>query len=93
MTPTEEHRAKYQALAKQKHLAITNLTLFGVRDVEHLRTLLAADEHLNNIPLRRFDNLTHTYNLYHPRDRMTLCEGCCVYKELLRQIAEAEAQP
>ena len=82
------HREKFAKMADEKGIAITNLSLFGVSGKLHLKELYEADRHLNNIPLKRFDTLTDMYNLYNPRKRMCLSDGCCIYKELLRQIAE-----
>ena len=84
----QDHRIKYAAICKDRGLAITNLNLFGVKDMEELQAKLAEDEHLNNIPLKRFDALTALYNVHNPRSRMSLAEGCCAYKELLKQMVE-----
>ena len=80
------HDQYYLELAKEHHIALTNLDLFGVRSLVHLRELLAKDEHLNNIPLRRFDSLTTSYNVYNSQARLTLAEGACIYKALLKQM-------
>lgn len=89
---TTTHQEKYQAFAKAHHLAITKAELFGLKGLDDLKAKLAADPHLNNIPLGRFDMMTHSYNAYNPQNRMTLADGCCAYKELLRQLAEAPAR-
>jgi hypothetical protein len=85
---SESHREKYRRFARERHIAITNLSLFRVSSLWRLRELAAADPHLNNISLALFDGLTHSYNFYNPRNRMTLAEGTSVYKTLLLDLAE-----
>jgi len=80
------HADKFRAMAKEKHIAITNLSLFGLRGEEHLRELLREDKHLNNIPLRLFDGLTGAFNSMHPVMRMSLSEGTYIYKQLLEDL-------
>jgi hypothetical protein len=85
------HDEYYRQFAKEHHIAITGITLFGVRDMEHLRQLIKADPNLNNIPLKYFDSMTNSYNMYNPHDRMTLAEGASVYKTLLKDLATQSA--
>lgn len=81
------HDDYYLQLAREHHIALTNLDLFGLVSLEQLREFLAADRHLNNIPLRRFDAMTASYNAYNPRTRLSFADGCCIYKALLKQLA------
>jgi len=96
MSTEHEHEQKYRKMARDKHITITGeeslQRFFGVRDKAHLRQLIAEDEHLNNIPLRKFDRLTEAFNMYHPDMRMTLAEGTSLYKRLLRDYAAGEGQ-
>lgn len=84
-----DHATKYREMAKDKHIAITNLRLFGIQDVTELRRLVAEDPHLNNTPLSRYDGMTIAFNAHNPQDRMTLSEGVCTYKQLLKDLADA----
>ena len=83
------HDQYYLELAQEHHIVLTDsdLALFGIGSLKQLRELLSRDEHLNNIPLRRFDSLTCSYNAYNPTHHLTLAEGCCIYKTLLKQLA------
>ena len=92
-----EHELKYRRMAREKGITLRGElnSIFGVRGKEHLQQLIAEDPHLNNIPLRRFDNLTNTFNTFnafHPEMRMTLAEGTSLYKQLLRDFAAGEGQ-
>lgn len=86
--PSDEWQDKYRQFASDHHLALNekSLRFFGVRSLTHLRQLAEHDPTLNNIPLRRFDALTASYNAYNPRNRMTLSEGANVYKYLLLRM-------
>ena len=81
------HEDYYKGLAKEHSITIIDAKLFGLNSVEELRAKLAADEHLNNIPLRVFDGITGSYNIYNPYNPLTLSDGCCIYKTLLKQLA------
>ena len=88
------HDEYYLALAGEHHIAVQeyDLMLLGIVSLVHLRDLLRRDPLLNMIPLYLFDGLTRRYNTQHPRQRLTLAEGCCVYKTLLKQLAAEGAQ-
>jgi hypothetical protein len=92
---TKEHYDKYQALAQRLGVKFDADTLrfFGVASVEKLRELFQADPLLNNIPLRRFDNWTESFNLYNRGARLTLAEGCCLAKHcLIYQVLGVEPE-
>ena len=88
----EEHHKKWLLFADNMGVAITNLSLFGVEDLEQLHVKYKADEHLNNIPLRIFDSLwicAQQYvrdNLKAINEYWCLYQGACMYKALLRQL-------
>jgi hypothetical protein len=86
------HDEYYRQFAKDHHIALVgNLGIFGIRDLAHLQSLLERDPNLNNIPLRFFDSLTELHNKYHSENRITFAEGACVYKTLLKDLANQKA--
>lgn len=86
-----EFREKYKAMANEYGIAITNLEFYGLKDKAELVEKYREDHSLNNIPLSRFDNMTLSYNAYN-RKKLSLSDGCCIYKVLLKEIAEEEMQ-
>lgn len=79
------HYDKYSAMAKVRGVTLSedSLRFFGLSSVEQLACLFVKDRHLNNISMARFDSLTASYNAMRPQSRLTLAEGCCLYKHLL----------
>ena len=84
------HSDTYRKLAAKHHITITNLNLFGIKDIKHLRELIKEDPYLNNISLGVFDSLTWAYNSYHPSSRLSLVQGTCIYKQLLLDIGKEQ---
>lgn len=84
------HHEFYLDMARTRGIALTetDLRIFGLKSKEELVEKLKRDEHLNNIPLACFDALTSSFNAYHPKQRLTLAEGCCTFKALLIEVAK-----
>ena len=91
---TRAHHEKWEKCANERHLKITNLSLFGLRDKEDLLERYLEDPRsLNTIPLNYFDSLWRTYRLYQRPKTWALHEGACVYKHLLiYQVLELEPE-
>lgn len=85
MTRQEIHKQKYRRMAEERHIKLTtqSLQFFGLRSVADLKFLYEQDSNLNNIPLRWFDTITASFNVYNFHKRLTLSEGACLYKQLL----------
>lgn len=81
---TRDHYEKWEQFAKDRHIAITNLSLFGLAGKEDLLERYKKDPNLNNIPLSIFDNLWITYRCFCRPKTWALYEGACVYKHLLK---------
>jgi hypothetical protein len=76
-----EHEAKYATLCKKHGLAWTakSPSIVG----ETLLSLVekySRDEHLNNVPLWRWDALARTFALYQGRTGLALSELVCMQK-------------
>jgi hypothetical protein len=62
----------------------------------HLKRAIATDEHLNNIPLSKWDSLVPRLGTYIANqlqmvgDWLTLGSGVCILKEAAKQITEKE---
>jgi len=84
----------YKKMAKDLGIAITNLSLFGLKSKEELKRKYQEDKHLNNIPLKYFTSLAISYLAFN-RGRLpypvSIGELTCIYKELLREIVEKES--
>lgn len=92
-TITEEetdHEKKYRELAEKYHITITNLNLFDVEHLAELKGLLRKDEHLNNIPIRIFDNLSRSFLMRHRGSGFSLSMGVCLYKQALIRHANGK---
>ncbi len=88
MSGKVSHDQYYRYMAGIHHIAINegDLKLFGLSGIEDLQARFEIDSNLNNIPLMLFDNLTCSYNGHNPGKRLTLAEGCCIYKTLLKKM-------
>lgn len=75
---TQEHYDKYARLSE--HVP-TGLAPYS-KDVEKLRELFLADEHLNNIPLRNFDAMVYSVRQYAGKG-LSIAESCCILKHIL----------
>lgn len=80
---TREHYEKYERLSEPVPTELTD-DLY-----EDLQYLYCIDEHLNNIPLSRFDGkftiirlLVHKANLT-PHGGLSLAENVCILKHIL----------
>jgi len=77
---TRAHYEKYRDMAARAHVTLKDSTSFGTPD--QLRSLYAKDQHLNNIPLARFDAL-YPWMRRVAGGPQSMAENCCMYKHLL----------
>lgn len=86
------HHKKYLKLANNLGITITDLGLFGIKNISELRKKYTQDEHLNNIRLSKFDSLWIgarpfvSQKLREMGNSWALFQGACIYKALLIQI-------
>lgn len=104
---TREHFEKYAALAKDFPMSKPELLRALGETQASVIEKLAADEHLNNIPLRKFDGLPHCkakftyawgpansgYAKFHGGQQISLSENVCTAKHILiYEVAKAEPE-
>ncbi|MFW5962747.1 MAG: hypothetical protein ACOCQR_03930 [bacterium] len=84
-----EHEKKYKDLAKKAGIEVKPSD-FGVKDREELIQKAREDEHLNNIPLKRFDMSAYAYMAFNPETvkkyRLSLGDLVCIYKYKLKEL-------
>ena len=79
---SKSHYEKYRDMAKSAGVSFKRDKKPMGYTRDELIELYKKDQHLNNIPLRKFDAMTNMLNAYHVVKR-TLAEGVCLYKHLL----------
>lgn len=81
---TRSHYQKWEAFVQERHLAITDLSVFGLKDIAELQARYERDPSgLNTIHLSIFDNLWLAYRALQRPKIWALYEGACAYKHLL----------
>jgi len=80
---SEEHFEKFAKLKKRFGVSFKDLDAFGTK--EQLQKLFDEDEHLNQIPLKKFDAYAPWYQRWDMGDgtSMSLAEVTCLIKHCL----------
>lgn len=89
---TLTHQEYYMGIAKEMGEEALRCVVLTIASPEHLRAMSALDEHLNNIPLFKWDNrhasVTHIAHLAGYRV-WTLSDTVCVLKAVAREVAKS----
>ena len=84
---SKEHYDKYEALCNKYGVKWTSPPPL-VSSVEELKRLYDKDPWLNNIPLRRWDNLANCFLFYNKRTGLSLAEVVCMQKHAAIRLLE-----
>lgn len=83
---SKEHYNKYEALCNKYGVKWRSPIL--VDSVDELKRLYDEDQHLNNIPLKRWDKLANCFLLFNKRTGLSLAEVVCMQKHAARRLLE-----
>ena len=83
---SKEHYNKYETLCNKYGVKWTSPLL--VDSVDELKRKYDEDPWLNNISLRRWDNLANCFLCYNKRTGLSLAEAVCMQKHAARRLLE-----
>lgn len=83
---SKEHYDKYEMLCNKYGVKWRSPIL--VDSVDELKRLYDEDQHLNNIPLKRWDKLANCFLLNNKRTGLSLAEAVCMQKHAARRLLE-----
>lgn len=88
-----EHHNKYAAMCKKHGVAWDEKSprLVG-ETLASITAKHAKDEHLNNVPLTRWDTLAHSFLSYNRHAGLSLAEAVCMQKHAARILIESQPQ-
>ena len=73
-----DHEKKYQDICEKFGIKITTNEFMGIKK-DRWKVLFEEDKHLNNAPLKRWDNMGYSFDMYN-RSRLSLSDKVCMYK-------------
>ncbi len=86
----QTHEQKYEALCKQYGVVWTKDSprLVGIT-LKQLQSRFKTDEHLNNIPLRRWDSLAITFLAHNRNTGLSLADAVCMQKHSAKMLIKS----